>query len=475
MASKPAHKKLNAGQHSWLNKLIALIVTINFVLVGFNLTYVHLRNFYVDFAPSLVQLYDPIKTIEPHAETQNYLKQVNELEEQVRQDEVLPETVARSLQNVQMLSLQIIEDNPFDMANKSSILEKIKHKMRERTGNASAREAFATFWSQEYLVAAGWEEELTFFDTQIRPLIETNYYRDINQYGQFKDNFWSIDIPFIIFFGLEFLIRTFSLSRRKPELSWLQAILRRWYDLFLLLPFWRWLRIIPVTVRLYQSNLLNLEPVREQINYDFAGNFAEELTEIVGIQAIDQLQNSIRRGELARWLFHPETRRPYVQVNQTNEVKAITTRLINLSVYKVFPKIKPEIEALVHHSLKKTLDQTAAFQQIQNLPGLSHLPAQVSDRLAKTLSETVYSNLVKALEDPIGAELTGALLENFRDALEEELQKPHNVQEIQSWLIDLLEEIKINYVKNIAEADLEETLEEAARLHRSIYPIVRKT
>lgn len=38
---------------------------------------------------------------------------------------------------------------------------------------------------------------------------------------------------------------------------------------------------------LYQADLVNLEPVRAQINRDVT-NFAEELTEVVGVRIINQ-------------------------------------------------------------------------------------------------------------------------------------------------------------------------------------------
>jgi len=34
---------------------------------------------------------------------------------------------------------------------------------------------------------------------------------------------------------------------------------------------------------------------------DFVANFAEELTEIVGIRLIDQIQESIQQGDVTRW------------------------------------------------------------------------------------------------------------------------------------------------------------------------------
>jgi len=57
---------------------------------------------------------------------------------------------------------------------------------------------------------------------------------------------------------------------------------------------------------------------------------------------------------------------------------------------------------------------------------------------------------------------------SFRDVLEIELQKRHNIEEFQSLLIDMLEEIKINYVKNINYSGVEKILEEANQIHQII-------
>ncbi|MCA1995482.1 MAG: hypothetical protein LDL41_26060 [Coleofasciculus sp. S288] len=442
---------------------------MNLVLVLFNLSYITLRDFYLEVVPGLTQLYDPVKGIEPHPETQNYLSTVNALEEQVLQAGLQSERADELLGELRQLSNRLVEDNPFQGADKSNTLEKIQHEMRIRVGEDYARDAFTTFWSQAYLSQAGWQQEIQFFNTQIRPLIERNYYRDVGRFGGFVDYFWLIDLPFIILFALEILARTYYTSHRKPELNWLEAILRRWYDFFLVLPFWRWLRVIPVTLRLYQTELLDLEPFRKQLNYDFAISFAEEIAEIIGVQVIDQMQESIQKGEATRWLLHPESRRSYVQVNNTNEVKAIATRLVNISVYDVLPQVQADVQALVRHSIESTLSQAAIYHQLQNVPGLSHLPSQLTETLAQNLSHTVYNNLVKALEDPVGAELTARLMGNFRDALEMELKKKHNRQEIESLLVDMLEEIKINYVRGVAEGGVERALAEVDQLHRNLY------
>jgi hypothetical protein len=66
------------------------------------------------------------------------------------------------------------------------------------------------------------------------------------------------------------------------------------------------------------------------------------------------------------------------------------------------------------------------------------------------------------------AEHSNRLIQNFSEALQVEVQKKHNLQEIQALLVDMLEEIKINYVRGISEGGVEKILEEAEQLHQII-------
>ncbi len=459
-------KKKSPRRNLWLEKLLAIIAVINLVLVTFDLSYIYLRDWYFIEAPTIVRYYDQVKGIEPHRETQRYLDKVDQLTTQVQQTGLQSPEVESVLQQLRQLSNEMIEDNPFDVAGKTGNLAKIKRLMRthvaifnNRVIEASAHEAFTLFWSQLYLSQVGWEREISFFNAQLRPLIETNYYRDIGETGQFIDKFWLIDLPFIAIFSLDFLIRAVFISFRN-RLSLLEAMLRRWYDVFLLLPVFQWLRVIPVTVRLYQSQLLNLEPVRSQINRDFVANFAEEITEIVGIRVIDQLQEAISNGSISRRLLRSHG--GYIDINNTNEISAIASRLVKVSVHQVIPKIQPEIEALIHYNLQTILSQSPVYKPLQNLPGISNLPKQ----LASEITKSAYSAIVNMTEDKQGAKMWQQLTNNFTKTLELELQKEHNLKEIQTLLVDLLEEIKINYVQNIADGGMEEILEESEQIRR---------
>ena len=120
----------------------------------------------------------------------------------------------------------------------------------------------------------------------------------------------------------------------------------------------------------------------------------------------------------------------------------------------------------MHYAIVSTLERSPVYRRLENIPGFDRFPAQLSEQLAKDFSQTAYSNIVKGFDDPIIAKLSDRLLTNFRDALELELQKKHNLQDMESWLVDLLEEIKINYVEKIAQGRFDETIDEADRIHK---------
>jgi hypothetical protein len=142
---KLAQTQSSVRPNRWFERLLAIIALVNLGLVFFDLSYVPWRDFYFQNVPSLIQIYDPIKGIEPHRETQNYLNKVNQLEELVNQTGLESQGTEDLLGELRRLSNQMIEDNPFAVANKSGFLEKIKNQMRDRIGEKSAHKALIPF------------------------------------------------------------------------------------------------------------------------------------------------------------------------------------------------------------------------------------------------------------------------------------------------------------------------------------------
>ena len=78
------NRRLRKKRNLWFERLMALTATVNLGFVLFNITYVGWRDFYLRNLPQIQEIYDPIKGIEPHRETEKYLRSVEDLQQQIR-------------------------------------------------------------------------------------------------------------------------------------------------------------------------------------------------------------------------------------------------------------------------------------------------------------------------------------------------------------------------------------------------------
>ncbi len=450
----------------WYERLMAAIAVANLGFVGFDMTYVGLRDFWLRGGvsvgpvslqipvPPIPQWYDRIKGIEPHRDTEQYLKSVQDLETSLFQLGLDSPKADEALKELQSESSKMIDGNWFEVAGKSGSLEKIKNRMRDRIGVKSSRQSFETFWSKDYLKSKGVESELIFFNEKVKPLLLTNYYRSTGENGLPTDNFWILDAPFMALFGLEFLARTFYLTRRNRNLKWLDAMLWRWYDILLLIPAWQWLRVIPVAIRLDQAELIHLDRIRDQATQGFVTNISEELTEAVLIQVIDQLQSGISTGSLTKWAMN-SLNRPYQDINQRDEIREIITRVLNVTVNQALPTVKPELEAVIRHAMEGVLEQSPVYKGFKSIPLMGAVPSQMNEQLISTVTSGAYDALSKALEDEEAAELISAFVRSFGSAIVQGLQEGDSLSELQGLVTDLMEEVKVNYIKQESVSTLE--------------------
>ena len=478
----------------WFEKIMAIIAVINLSLVIFDLTYVPLRDFWlhgrvrlgnietayinvpgveIDIIPPEVSRfilqYDAVKGIVPYRTTEQYLSKVARLE-QIAVDNINSPEVTPILSDLRRRSIEIIQNDPFEEAGKSGNLERIKNIMRKHLPNEaqSSKQAFWQFWSISHL-QNNTAAELQFFDREIKPLLETNYYRRIGKNGGYVNNFGFIDFPFGVIFAVEFIFRTWFISRRRTGVSWLDAMLWRWYDVFFFLPFWRWLRVIPTIIRLQQSQLLPLNlgnRVQRQISQGIVAGIAEDITEVVVIRVINQLQLSIRQGDIARLLAQRDRHR-YIDLNNTNETAEIIKIFAHTMIDRVLPKIQPEAEALLQYSLEKAIQQSPAYQGVSFLPG----GKTAVSNLTKQLVTQTYQGFTVALkaaieEDRKFEQLLESLFTNINQSFVSEIEAQQSLNRLESLLIDLLEEIKINYVERLSVEDVEQILEQTRSIRK---------
>jgi hypothetical protein len=451
-------------------RLMATIAAINLGLVAFDMAYVPWRNFWLQRSiqigdvriplplPNITPLYDPIKGIQPNRDTSSYLETVELFKKEIQQDGINSPQAQTRLQELRERSTDMISSNPFSAANKSGTLEKIKNRMREHiygkdNPNASSKKAFETFWSIDYLKPKDINAELKFFENDIQRLVETNYYRSIGENGAPTSLFFLLDAPFVALFGFELLVRSFFISRRN-KVKWLDAILWRWYDLLLLIPIGQFLRIIPVAIRLDHAKLIRLDHIRDQATQGFVSSIAGELTEAVITEALNQVQSGLKRGDIARRVVS-SIDKPYVDLNDKDEIQELVSKVLSLVVYQVLPKIKPDLESVLRHPIEAVMEQTPGYNLFKSVPLVGGVPNQMNQQVISTATEAAYQGLIVALEDKVAAQLISQLIRSFGQILVKELQEGKTLEEIQVLLDELLEEVKVNYVNAISQRNVE--------------------
>ena len=450
-----------------LARLMAAITLLNFGLVIFDMTFISLRDFYLSRLPFVTKAYDNIKGIEPYRDTAEYLKAVKAFEDQLNRTDNLDLNTSdkqAQLEVLRTLSIDMVNENPFQLANKSGTLEKIKNRMRDRLGLSSSKESFATFWSAEYLAQQGIDQELAWFNQEIVPLVNTNYFRPIGESGNFVDRFWLIDIWFIALFALDLFIRTLVIRRRRPGITLLDALLWRWYDWLLLIPFWRFLRILPVTLRSHQVGWIDLGRIEGQVTAYLAENLLDDLSEMILVRVFNIAQSTVRDGNLKKWL---SSQTQVVEINEVNEIQVITERLMTVVIMKVLPKIQPDLEAVLRHAIEQGLQQLPIYKNLQFVPGINLFPNEVTKQLVHQMTDVTSQTLEETLKDEKGQELTSTLADAVVRSLRTELQDAALLAELQDLIGDLLEEWKLTLIQSFEAQDTEQTAAEMAKLRQS--------
>ena len=374
-------------------------------------------------------------------------------------------TTGSQLIQLRQLSLEMIENNPFASADKSENLEQIKNIMRRHLRTESARQAFQTFWSQAHLNEKGWQEELTFFNREVRPLIAVNYFRWSGPHGLPLNYFWLIDLPFILLFGIEFLTRTSILARRHPQKTRFQMMLWRWYDLLLCLPFLRWLRIIPVVMRLHQAQWIHLQSVQAEIDQWIVVQTAAPLAKIIGSQLIEQVQELIRSEDFAEWIAEVQAS---TSVEHRNHVDSLAMTVAKLSIQDILPQIQADVTQILHHSVTSVLNQSPYYQRLCQLPGVTQQCDRLLEQLLSQVTQMISQGLAAAV-DPVGEKFAYQLIQHTGEAIDASMSQAHIQETIRGQMIAWLEAVKVDYLQETTYVQIEHL---AIKAQESRQPVV---
>jgi hypothetical protein len=475
-------------QRHW-ERFVAIWAGINLLVVAFDLSYVPLRTFWLQrnlypipsvplavpltLLPDITPWVDPIKGIEPHRETQSYLDAFNQLNRSLAP---LPRGVSPNPEQQRLLERQValtaamIDSNPFLASGGTGTLEKIKNRLRQRADADSAKQAIAALLAPERIKTIGWAAEQRFWEQQVLPLVATNYWRSIDENGRPTDHFWRLDLLlFQSVFALDILLRMIRLRRRLPGLRWRDALLRRWIDLPLLLPFWRWLRILPVLERLQAAGFVNIEPLRAVVSRAVVALLALELFEVLALQLLDGGQSLIRSNQWPQRLRRLRSHQSVAANPDEQEVVELVRIWAPLLLAQVAPRLAPDLQNLLGYALRQSLDRTVVPPPLRQLEPLLRVEGGLSRQLASGMVESllgVSRNTGERLarRDDRQLELLQRCIDRFWEELAGALERGPALQRSQELLCTLLEDLKTTYISQISRSGIEALIQELDQL-----------
>ena len=410
--------------------LMVYLAIVNLGLILFDLTYLWLRPVYFQHLPAVTRLYDPVKGIEPEPLTTESLALVDRLTEQMAAG-APPAELEVTLAEIRGLSVRIVEENPFERSGLTrSLIRSLKgmqlYLEREPGGMAASKgktseEGLQYFWSlqPEPQRLAG---RVQFFNDDVRPLVETNFYRTYDLGGRPTDNFWKIDLPFLLIFAAEFFIGWFLSVRRGTYATWFLYPLFHWYDLLGIIPLkqfrlFRLFRVASIYIRLHQSEYSKVgdDVISRTVKY-FANIISEEISDMVSLRILNETQSEIRDG----------THQKIIHSVASSHRDALTRELAN-QVQDVLTseEVREQARGFLDANLQQAVDSADALRLVP-LPDVVLRPLVVTvgqvvfNAFADTLAATLSSEEGHAtVETMIGDAVDGLIMELTEGELEQ--------------------------------------------------------
>ena len=391
------------------------VVIINLTLILFDLTYLWLRPTYFRYLPIVTRLWDPVLGIEPHPLTEELVEKT-ETAEQLSQLDPDSENLIATLLEIRDLTLRVFMENPFERSGQTANLEALKKTMALETGYPPANlknpevlfGVADDFWSgpQELL-----RHRFAVFDDQIEPLLAVNYFRGYDLDGHLIDHFWKIDLPFLILFWIEFMVRWTLAIRRKTYARWYFFPIFYWYDLLSLIPVTalrplRLLRVVSIYMRLRQSELSRVgrDFLSRSVAY-ISNIITEEVSDRVAVRILDEYREEIVDGthvRIARATVEP--RRAEIERVLVSQIRAILTDEDTIERFR----------QLLRLNLANAVEES---ESLRSLP-LPHIVVKpVVSTVGEVILDTTLETISTTLDSVDGQEAVEALADSILEAL----------------------------------------------------------
>jgi hypothetical protein len=283
---------------------------IDLALIGFDLTYLWSRPTYLQAAPRLAALYDPVKGIRPHPVSQRLLRELDTLRDYLEglgDRPADPHVLAAQVSGLRELTLRVMRENAFRRSEAAHMGDVLIETVAKHVGMDPAEMDYPPY--QARAVTKLWpmnQAELRGFlqgrDGPLKRALRANYYRSVGLDGSPVDHFSRLELPLLALFWLDFLIGWAVAIRRSK--NWYRYPLVHWYDLVGLLPgrlrVFRLFRLVSLYSRIYRGEVREVrDNAIKRLTTRIARVLTEEVTNRVQLRVVDRLQT-----ELEERTFH---------------------------------------------------------------------------------------------------------------------------------------------------------------------------
>ena len=418
------------------------LALLNLGLIIFDLSYLWLRPFYVQHIPVVTQLYDRVKEIEPEPVTEKYLELVDTLSGQLEVGAsgfMIDKTLAR----LQKLSLEIVDDNPFERSGLErnriqmffGMYEVLESEGVSDVEELEVEEVIALFWSREP-DAETLKARVEFFQTELSPLLEANYFRRYGPDGNLADYFWILDLPFLVIFILEFFTRWYLAAKRRTYPRWFFFPIFNWYDVLGILPFkqfrlFRLFRIVAIYVRLHKSqySVVGDDPISRTVKY-FANIITEEISDMVALRILNDTQEEMREGTHKRIITS-------VTLSHRDALAEQLAQQIGQQLTR--PEVIRHARGFLDANLEQAVDSADVLRR---LPIPDSVLRPIVEVVGRSVFDAFTETLSATLESDEGQQAVAAMISDAIDGLVREVTDGQLEEVVRELSIEVIEHLK---------------------------------
>jgi hypothetical protein len=391
------------------------VVIVNLTLILFDLSYLWLRPTYFRYLPIVTRVWDPVLGIVPHPLTEELIEKAETTEKLLS---LAPRSaeLATSLGELKGLTFRLFFENPFERSGQTKNLVAIAEGMARETDhttselqNPDVQEVIADdFWTGSTDLL---RHRFDLFNEHVMPLLDVNYFRGYNLDGRLVDHFWKIDLPFLILFWIEFIVRWTFAIRRRTHARWYFFPIFYWYDLLSLIPVTalrplRLLRVVSIYMRLRQSELSRVGRDFLSRGVAYISNIiTEEVSDRVAVRILDEYREEIVDGthvRIARATVEP--RREEIERVLVSQIRAILTDEDTIERFR----------QLLQLNLANAVDES---ESLRSLP-LPHVVVKpVVSTVGEVILDTTLETISTTLDSVDGQEAVQALADSILEAL----------------------------------------------------------